>query len=537
MKRNKVSVSLQSKRATLLSYALIALAGALGITIPAPNGQAQKSGATFSPQIPKTWDEAALTEWATPFAGLNQRPTHISASEYYALPVENLRTYPVYFPGREPEGYWEMIQKVGPQPLIEPEKLKNEADWVEAGRRVFDEADILHLRTFDPKFIAEARDRALLEEARIRPMPDGTAGGMRWVPTKRGVALSFANCSFCHTRTRVLPDGASIPGGPFATIAPRWPETFKRWPIIFRLQFESRVLVGAPPFFMGQEPIGEWLYRAYGVPWKKDDLNERLKTLTKTEFEELDLAYRASGGVPRWNGSLYYPAKTPDLIGIKDRKYIDHTATHLHRGIGDLMRYAAMVSFAETAAFGPHQMLGKETRRVQARLSDEALYALALYIYSLKPPRNPNPFDEKAKAGEKIFAREGCAACHTPPLYTNNKLTLAEGYTPTKGAPPTLDILPLSVGTDPGLALATRKGTGYYKVPSLKGLWYRGHFLHDGSVTSLEEMFDPDRLKDTHVAGGWSPPRVKTRAINGHEFGLRLSAEERAELIVFLRTL
>jgi Di-haem oxidoreductase, putative peroxidase len=235
-------------------------------------------------------------------------------------------------------------------------------------------------------------------------------------------------------------------------------------------------------------------------------------------------------------GTAASTAKVPDLIGIKDRKYIDHTATHLHRGIGDLMRYAALVSFAETAVFGPHNMLGKDTRRAQARLSDEALYALALYIYSLQPPRNPNPFDEKAKAGEKIFAREGCIVCHTPPLYTNNKLTLALDFTPPKEVTATLDILPISVGTDPGLALATRKGTGYYKVPSLKGVWYRGHYLHDGSVASLEEMFDPDRLKDTHVPGGWILPGVKTRAIKGHEFGLKLLAEERQALIAFLKT-
>jgi len=95
----------------------------------------------------------------------------------------------------------------------------------------------------------------------------------------------------------------------------------------------------------------------------------------------------------------------------------------------------------------------------------------------------------------------------------------------------------MSVGTDPGLALATRKGTGYYKVPSLKGIWYRGHYLHDGSVASLEEMFDPDRLKETHKSGGWSPPGIDKRAIKGHEFGLRLPAEERVELIAFLRTL
>ena len=93
------------------------------------------------------------------------------------------------------------------------------------------------------------------------------------------------------------------------------------------------------------------------------------------------------------------------------------------------------------------------------------------------------------------------------------------------------------MGTDPGLALNTRKGTGFYKVPSLKGVWYRGHYLHDGSVASLEEMFDPERLSDAHIVGGYSPPGAKARAIRGHEFGLKLDSGERAQLIAFLRTL
>ena len=101
----------------------------------------------------------------------------------------------------------------------------------------------------------------------------------------------------------------------------------------------------------------------------------------------------------------------------------------------------------------------------------------------------------------------------------------------------TLDVVNTSVGTDPGLATKTRKGTGYYKVPSLKGLWYRGHYLHDGSAASLEEMFDPNRLKDEHVPGGWTPLGTKTRAIQGHPFGLTLRGEEREQLIAFLRSL
>ena len=100
-----------------------------------------------------------------------------------------------------------------------------------------------------------------------------------------------------------------------------------------------------------------------------------------------------------------------------------------------------------------------------------------------------------------------------------------------------LDELTVSVGTDLGLAMATRKGTGYYKIPSLKGVWYRGHYLHDGSAATLEETFDPDRLLESHVCGGFMPPGVKTRAIKGHEFGLKLKFAEREQLIAFLRTL
>jgi hypothetical protein len=80
--------------------------------------------ASAAPKIPKAWDEPALADWATPIAGLNVRPTNLSTKDYYSMAVENLRTYPVYFPGREPDGYWEMLQRLGPKPLIEPESSR-----------------------------------------------------------------------------------------------------------------------------------------------------------------------------------------------------------------------------------------------------------------------------------------------------------------------------------------------------------------------------------------------------------------------------
>ena len=67
-------------------------------------------------------------------------------------------------------------------------------------------------------------------------------------------------------------------------------------------------------------------------------------------------------------------------------------------------------------------------------------------------------------------------------------------------------------------------------------MWYRARYLHDGSVASLEEMFNPDRLKESHVPGGFRPLGMDARAIPGHTFGLNLKPVERQQLIAFLKS-
>src|SRR5262249_41952657 len=144
------------------------------------------------------------------------------------------------------------------------------------------------------------------------------------------------------------------------------------------------------------------------------------------------------------------------------------------------------------ASYGGFRPVGElPDPATRGRYSDEQLYALALYLYSLVPPPNPNKFDALAVRGQKVFEREGCASCHTPPLYTNNMLTPAEGFTVPEDDAKRFDVLPISVGTDPDLTMRSRRGTGYYKVPSLKGVWYRGPFGHGGYVATLEDWFDP----------------------------------------------
>ena len=112
----------------------------------------------------------------------------------------------------------------------------------------------------------------------------------------------------------------------------------------------------------------------------------------------------------------------PDLIGVKDRRYLDATATHRNRGPEDIARYGILVTDADDGAVGPYTFMSAAERKLHTRHSDDAMYALGKYIYALEPPPNPNRPDDQTKRGEQVFARSGCASCHTPPIYTNNKL-------------------------------------------------------------------------------------------------------------------
>jgi hypothetical protein len=96
------------------------------------------------------------------------------------------------------------------------------------------------------------------------------------------------------------------------------------------------------------------------------------------------------------------------------------------------------------------------------------------------------------------------------------------------------DIMSTSIGTDPTLALETRRGTGFYKVPSLRGLWYRHAFSHSGQAGTLEEWFDPARLEEGYDPKGF---HIGPGPIVGHEKGLGLTPDEKRDLIAFLKTL
>ncbi len=109
-----------------------------------------------------------------------------------------------------------------------------------------------------------------------------------------------------------------------------------------------------------------------------------------------------------------------------------------------------------------------------------------------------------ARRGLSLFSgRAGCTACHNGPLLTDQKLHY------------------IGVEELPGDGPQGRP----YKTPSLRDAALRGSFMHNGAFRSLEAVLD--FYQGAGVAA--SPQSEAPR--------LDLTAEEKADLIAFLRAL
>ena len=502
---------------------IIAALAFLGMTT-SMSGDTQVSKEKWSPKIPRTWDDEAMQSLEIPLAHPEVSPKYISSDFYYRIPVRPIyRSYPVYHPSKEPAEYMERLKQHEPQIIFDASKLKTERDWIGAGEIVFDAAIEF---VSSGQLFSGVRDTSWYEKNQVPTTNDGILPFMRYVVREKGkVELGILSCAMCHTR--VLPDGNVIKGAQ------------GNFPDDRSFAYETRM--EAAQAKDKDEPLKDlrkFMRRSYAAPWIENDPNRQPDRMTLEEIVAVMEAI-VPGVCARQGSSAFYPPHIPDLIGVKDRHYLDASGLVRHRSIGDLMRYAALNQGAdELNLYGEYRPKGElPDPSIESRYSDEQLYALALYVYSLKPPPNPNKFDALAARGKKIFAREGCAACHTPPLYTNNKLTPVDGFKAPDEHRKNFDIMQISIGAEPKLTLKTRRGTGYYKVPSLKGVWYRGPFEHNGSVATLEDWFDQRRLEDDYAPTGFRGYGVKARAVKGHPFGLDLKIEERKALIKFLKTL
>ena len=500
--------------------------------------QAQQRRSTFTPSVPRVWDDEAISTLELPLADPVGSPKHISSDYYYRIPVRPIyKSYPVYAPGHEPPNYMEWLKQQAPEVLWDESghkpNLNSKEDWISAGRIVFNTP--IYYRTHRIASTDDVRDPKWYQATGVPVAKDGTVPFVRYAIRKKGeVELGDFACGFCHTR--VMSNGSVLEGAqgnfPF--------EKSKAW------LFRSRLARSEDAHEVDGD-LRRLDHSLFAAPWQKPDPSAAIDDMTT---DQLIAAHEAMPAevTARHRSSVFYPLQIPDLIGVKDRRYLDHTGLQKHRSIADLMRYAALNQGADDLAsydgFVPADFHYSTKRpepddpiAVGGRYSDEQLYALAMYLYALEPPPNPNKFDALANRGKKIFESEGCGTCHTPPLYTNNKLTPAEGFRVPPEARKQFDIAPFSVGTDPNMTLKTRRGTGYYKVPSLKGVWYRSMFGHSGWCATLEDWFDPKRLEDDYEPTGFKPYGSPSFAVKGHPFGLHLFEADRRALIAFLKTL
>ena len=481
--------------------------------------------ARWTPAIPRTWDDAAMSTLEVPLPDAAASPKYVSSDYYYRVPVRPVyRTYPVYRPGREPARYLEWLRQQDPQETFDATRLRTKDDWRRAGERVFD-API----EFDGEgstLFQELRDPAWYEVNHVPVRRDNILPNFTYVIREKGkVEVGSGACAACHTR--VTPDGRGIKGAQ------------GNFPDDRTFGFESRLEYRQATDREGPlERMRGFMLRAYAVPWLRDDPNTKLASLS-LEAMAATLEAIPPGVCARQGSSALYPPRIPDLFGVKDRKYLDATGHVQHRSTADLMRYAAlnqgMDYFILYGTWRPRGQLPDPSKL--GRYSDEQLYALALYLESLEPPRSPHRFDRLAARGQKVFHEEGCARCHPPPLYTNNQLIPVEGFEVPPAHRDQFHVMDRTLDTDGSLTLQSRRGTGYYKVPSLRGVWMRGPLEHNGSVATLEDWFDPRRLLEDYEPTGFRRFGVQHQAVKGHRFGLDLSEEERRALIAFLRTL
>jgi len=482
------------------------------------------------PEVPRTWDDAAMASLEVPLADPKGSPKHVPATYYYRIPVRPIyKQYIVYAPGHEPSGYIEKLKQA--EPLIVWDEtttplLKSDADWVQAGKIVFEAPLTFGRHGEGITTVDDVQSPRFYEKTQLLLTKDGRLPFYSYVIRKKGeVELGQLSCSMCHTR--VMPDGTTIEGAQG------------------NMAFDRAFAYGIRAHLSDGE-IHATERALFSVPWLRSDPEAALNSMSSSEIASVHEAM-PPGVLARHRSSPLFPPQVPDLIGVKDRNYLDRTGLQRHFGAVDLMRYAALNQggddLASFAGFIPVD--GREFKTlpnpaadsVGGRYSDTQLYALARYVYSLEPPPNPNKSDALAARGKAVFEREGCGMCHAPPIYTNNRLMPVRGFTPPAEAYKSDKIMNVSVGTDSRLALNTRRGTGYYKVPSLMGVWYRGPFEHNGSVATLEDWFDPKRLDEDYVPTGFKGYGVKTRAVKGHRFGLDLSEQDRKALIAFLKTL
>lgn len=180
------------------------------------------------------------------------------------------------------------------------------------------------------------------------------------------------------------------------------------------------------------------------------------------------------------------PIAIPDLYGLREEAWFTQGAT---------LRHVSPLALA----------VRQETQFIQAnhlrtRPPRELVWALVIYLYSIEPPPRTASDATDLAEGHALFDAH-CVGCHRNAIGS--------------GDPVELD----RIGTHPELAQGSARGTGMYRPSPLVRVADAAPYLHHGAVPTLEDLLDAQRTEP------------------GHRFGVDLSAQEKAALLAYLRSL
>lgn len=200
---------------------------------------------------------------------------------------------------------------------------------------------------------------------------------------------------------------------------------------------------------------------------------------------------------------------------------------------------------------------------------DRHMPDLLAYLYTIKAPKYPKEIDEK-KAGEgRIVFNKKCAACHGkygneesyPNLLIPQAIIQTDSllYKSNYSAPQFVSWFNKSWFTTGDHPARLEPFVGYM-APPLDGIWISAPYLHNGSVPTLDAVLN-SKLRPRYWSRNWEKPEYDYEKIGwkfmehdgpkakvydtdvpgygnyGHNFGDRLTEEERKALLEYLKTL
>lgn len=198
-----------------------------------------------------------------------------------------------------------------------------------------------------------------------------------------------------------------------------------------------------------------------------------------------------------WNqDGINDPVLIPPIYGLQG------VALETYTGEGPISYWNAYVAVTQMGGQGSFSdpRLGIDIQ-ADPDLVTPKLPALLDYQLSLIAPEPPTAGIDPvvASRGAALFAGKAqCAQCHSGPTFTDANETLHEAS---------------ETGMDP--VLADRSATGLYRTTPLRALFDHAPYFHDGSAETLADVVD-------HY---------------DEVLSLGLSASEKADLVVYLRTL